>query len=266
MEVLGIIGCGNMGSAIAASVTCTTVIYDTDREKAEELAMRGQHITVANELSELFQSATTLMICVKPQILPSLYSQFRALGSKHKKWISVAAGVPLQTLAKELETHEVVRYMPNIAARYQTSVTALAPMQDCSKDHIDFATSVASRFGSAFILPESQFSAFIGISGSAIAYMLSFFHALAMGGVREGIAYQNALAIAIETALSAAAVAQKSNTGVMELASMVCSAGGTTIEGMHALAKGGFDVTVMEAVHASAEKSRMLEELAKKNA
>ncbi|NCC64158.1 MAG: pyrroline-5-carboxylate reductase [Spirochaetia bacterium] len=263
METLGIIGCGNMGSAIALSLEQKTFVYDTDSQKVTDLAAAGSHICQAETLAQLVEETETLMLCIKPQILPSLYPQLRKLKSNQKKWISVAAGVPLLTLTKELETDEVVRYMPNIAASYKQSVTAIASACNCSQEHLDTALAIASRFGSSFVLPESQFSAFIGISGSAIAYILQFFHALAMGGVREGIAYQNALDIAIQTALSAATLAQHDHSGVVTLATRVCSAGGTTIEGMQALAKGGFDTAVMEAVHASAEKSRKLEELAK---
>nr|WP_321298467.1 pyrroline-5-carboxylate reductase [uncultured Sphaerochaeta sp.] len=262
MNTLGIIGCGAMGSAIARSLEGAVYLYDSDLEKARSLASEGKRTQLAS-LQELMQKSDCLLIAVKPQILATLYGQLRELGSADKNWISIAAGVSLDTLTEKLGTDEVVRFMPNIAAQMQASVTAVAPSQRCSKEHISYAQHVAQSFGSAFILPESQFGAFIGISGSAIAFILQFYHALAMGGVQQGIAYPTALHIAVETAKSAASLVADTGRNPVELATTVCSAGGTTIEGMLALAEGGFDATVMQAVRKASEKSSKLEALAK---
>ncbi|MGH0052308.1 MAG: pyrroline-5-carboxylate reductase [Sphaerochaetaceae bacterium] len=258
MEKLGIIGCGNMGGAIAASLQMDVSLYDSDREKAEQLANKD-NITVADSMETLFSTCSTLLIAVKPQILSTLFTRFKTLGSSKKRWISIAAGVPLSVLTEQLETKEIVRFMPNIAAQLKSSVTAVAPAEGCSTSHQELSLQVASSFGSAFLLPESQFSAFIGISGSAIAYVFSFLHGLAMGGVEQGIAYPQALQIANSTLKSAFSLVEATKANPVELATRVCSAGGTTIEGMQTLAQGGFEGLVMRAVTAASEKSRTLE-------
>ncbi|MDD3904754.1 MAG: pyrroline-5-carboxylate reductase [Sphaerochaeta sp.] len=268
MNKIGIIGCGNMGGAIAQALCekkgFQVMLYDNDHEKlafsAEKLGAKA-----AVSLQNLLEENTLLLIAVKPQVLPSLYAQLRSYGSASRMWISIAAGVPLSVLATQLGTANVVRYMPNIAAQVKQAVTAVAVHADAQSNLENLAMEIATSFGSAFALPESQFAAFIGISGSAIAYAFQFFHALAMGGVEEGIPYPIALSIARDTCLSAAALQKESNKNAVELATMVCSAGGTTIKGMKALAKGNFDATVMDAVSASAEKSRSLEQAAQRN-
>ncbi len=262
MGTIGIIGCGNMGGAIAKSLKRDVIVYDSDLNKARELVQGTNHIEVSDSLQSLLCSCSTLLIAVKPQILSSLYSQLRSLGSAEKRWISIAAGIPLSVLTRELESTEVVRFMPNIAAQLSSSVTAVAPTENCSKEHLQEAMDVASSFGSAFLLPESQFSAFIGISGSAIAYVFSFLHGLAMGGVSQGIPYGQALTIANDTLKSASALIDSSGENPVALATRVCSAGGTTIEGMKALAQGGFEGIIMQAVNAASEKSRVLESYA----
>jgi pyrroline-5-carboxylate reductase len=108
-------------------------------------------------------------------------------------------------------------------------------------------------------LEEHLFDGFIGISSSAIAFMLDFVHALSMGGVAEGIPYAKALEIVAATMGSTTALLASSACHPIALVSSVCSAGGTTIEGMEALADGAFEATVMAAVRASAEKNRTLE-------
>ncbi len=263
MKKIGIIGAGNMGGAIAQAISEDTdwqvSLFDTDTAKLGSFV----GCSVATSMEELVQGSDLLLLSVKPQVLPSLYPLLRKAGSRQKKWISIAAGVSLETLTENLGTAEVVRFMPNLAAQVRQSVTAVTPSPTASASLKETSLVVAELFGSAFLLPENQIAAFTGISGSAIAYVFQFFHALAMGGVKEGLAYPQALAIARDTCLSAAALQKKEGANPVALATMVCSAGGTTIEGMRALAEGGFDATVMAAVSASAEKFRLLEEKAK---
>ena len=132
---------------------------------------------------------------------------------------------------------------------------AFSPDRAVRKD----AFEIASAFGSAFVLDERLFPAFIGLSGSGIAYVFQFIHALAMGAVEEGIPYQRAVEIAADTMDSAITLVKESGRNPVELASMVCSAGGTTIRGMNTLASGGFDSAVIGAVKSATERSITLE-------
>jgi pyrroline-5-carboxylate reductase len=268
MKTIGIIGCGNMGGAIAAALSKDgswhPVLYGRDKERTAKLAqtLGCDH---RDDLGQLLESCTYLVLAVKPQVLPTLYGQLRECGSERNRWISIAAGVPLSVLSFELGTHEVARMMPNIAAKTGNSVTAVAFDGQASEETGKSAMEVASAIGSAFPLPENQFSAFIGISGSAIAYMFQFLHALAMGGVEQGIPYPTALEIARDTFFSAASLQKETGLSAIDLATKVCSAGGTTVRGMKALAEGAFDATVMSAVSASAVKNREFEALAEKH-
>ncbi|MDT4763107.1 pyrroline-5-carboxylate reductase [Sphaerochaeta sp. PS] len=266
MKKIGIIGAGNMGGAIAQALceqqTWSVTLFDTDKSKLDALGKK-LGCSVASSLDELLLSEELLLLSVKPQVLPSLYATLRQRGASEKQWISIAAGVSLETLAKQLGTNEIVRFMPNLAAQVKQSVTAVAAHEKSSKHLLETALIIARGFGTAFPLPEEQIAAFTGISGSAIAYVFQFFHALAMGGVSEGLPYPLALAIARDTCLSAASLQKGTDENPVKLATMVCSAGGTTIEGMKALAEGAFDATVMEAVHAAAERFRDLEEESK---
>lgn len=265
MKKIGIIGAGNMGGAIAQVLSSgndwQVSIFDTDRTKLDKFSF----CTVYKTMEELIGSEDLVLLAVKPQVLPSLYPLLRKAGSRQKKWISIAAGVSLETLTENLGTEEVVRFMPNLAAQVRQSVTAVTPSMGASASLKERALLIAEQFGSAFLLPEDQIAAFTGISGSAIAYVFQFFHALAMGGVKEGIPYPQSLAIARETCLSAAALQKKEDANPITLATMVCSAGGTTIEGMQALAEGNFDATIMAAVTAASAKFRLLEEKARQN-
>ena len=149
-----------------------------------------------------------------------------------------------------------------LAAGARQAVTAIALSKSADESFSKAAFEIASAFGSAFLLDEALFPAFIGLSGSGIAFAMQFIHAMSMAGVEEGLPYPEALAIAADTMLSACSLLKQTKANPVELASRVCSAGGTTIKGMNALSANSFDHAVIEAVKAASLRSRELEHIA----
>ena len=255
---VSVIGCGNMGASIALALDrkgYSLCLYDIDGNKAA-----GLGLPVAKDLDEALERADIVLLAVKPQVIPSLYDTL----SEHndKSYISILAGVPLEVLEYKLDADNIARFMPNIAARALKAVTAIAFSQAADEDFRKRAYDIAESFGSAFILDEALFPAFIGLSGSGIAYAFQFIHAMAMGAVEQGIPYPRAVEIASDTLESAFSLIKETGKGPVELATMVCSAGGTTIKGMNALSCEGFDKAVVKAVAAATERSVQLERTA----
>ena len=256
---VSVIGAGNMGGAFSEALSrlegIDLCVYDSHLQTAQKVA-QGQAITVLPSMNDA-KGSHIVIIAVKPQVLPSIWSELKDL--KPDFFISIAAGVTIEKLSRNLCTDKIARFMPNIAAKIGCAVTAVAYSASLSKEERQDAMEVAESVGSAFELEESLFSAFIGISGSGIAYMFEMMHQMAMGGVREGIPYPKALTIVADTMLSAANLQKQTGRNAMELETMVCSAKGTTIEGIAALSEGGFGSAVFNAVSAAARRSEELE-------
>jgi pyrroline-5-carboxylate reductase len=254
MVSIGIIGCGNMGSSIASALVGNPSyeVFATDHSEAK-VQQSGAHFL---SLDRLLEKSDIIILALKPQVLPALYQQLHTI--QNKEWISIVAGVSLETLAEQLGTKNVVRFMPHIAAKVKKSVTAVCFETLCCEDLRAKAMDIASLFGSAFILPESQMAAFIGLSGSGIAYVFEFLHAMALGGCKEGIPYPRSLQIAVDTLESATTLQKLTNRNPVDLLTGVCSAGGSTIEGVEALARNSFDHAVIEAVCQAAEKTKRM--------
>ncbi len=265
MKNIGFIGCGNMGGAIASALAndpdWKIHINDARAEHAREIADRIG--ATACSLEVLMESCDLIVLGVKPQVLPYLYPSLRKIGTAGKKWISLAAGVALETLEKELTSTQIIRIMPNIAAEVGKAVTAITPHPKADPDLVVEVSSITRQFGTSYGIPEEQLAAFIGVSGSAIATCFAFMHGIAMGGVDEGLPYPTALALIRDTMESATALVRQTGRNPIDLLTNVCSAGGTTIEAMKALADGALESTLMESVTASAQKAKDLEELAK---
>lgn len=261
MQTLGIIGCGNMGSAIARGIATSSqldtdiVLFDSDTDKAAILASEVSAV-VADSLHGLQQQCDVTMLAVKPQILPELYPLLS--GEANQRYISIAAGVSIETLSSNLGSSAVCRFMPNVAASVGKAVTAAAFHTGCSEAYKEFCLSVASTFGTVFELPEKLFSAFIGTSASAIAYFYQFLHAVALGGTREGLSYPESVALASNTFAGAIELLQASAKDPISLQTTVLSAAGTTVHGLYHLEQ-GFTSDVMDAVSAASERAKDLE-------
>ena len=82
--------------------------------------------------------------------------------------------------------------------------------------------------------------------------------ALSDGGVAAGLPRDVATKLAAQTVFGSAKMVLETGQHPAALKDMVASPGGTTVEGLHELEKGGMRGVLMNAVRAAAEKSRKL--------
>jgi pyrroline-5-carboxylate reductase len=81
---------------------------------------------------------------------------------------------------------------------------------------------------------------------------------LSDGAVAAGLPREIATRLAAQTLLGAAKMVLETGQHPGALKDMVCSPGGTTIEGVHELEKAGVRAGLMNAVRAASEKSKKL--------
>jgi pyrroline-5-carboxylate reductase len=268
---IGVIGTGNMGSAIVYSMAknitdCSITVYDKSQEKINLIdsivdncsgAGKIEKVKSINFLAEL---SDTIIFAVKPQDIDTILNK-EAKNFENKNVITIIAGKPIQLFAEKLQNKNICRFMPNIAALCGKSATGIAFNENADKNFINDATEIANSFGSSFIIPEKLMSAFTGLSGSGIAFVYQFIHALAMGGVTTGINYAQSLDIALSVAEGAINSIRKSGKNPAELITTVSSPAGTTIEGIKVLESNCFNSTVMGAVIAASKRSDEIEKI-----
>ena len=88
--------------------------------------------------------------------------------------------------------------------------------------------------------------------------MFLFLEALADGGVAAGMTRAEAIEAAAQAVLGSARLLLETGSHPGELKDMVCSPGGTTIQGVKALEQGGMRGAVMDAVAACVERAGKL--------
>ncbi len=251
-----------MGSALCSGILSSNpdaaiFIQEPDESKAAAAASAtGGTVNLSPE--EFCNKSDIIVIAVKPQLLDKVLDSYAPF-CKDKKIISIAAGTTISFFTKKLGTSEVVRFMPNIAARVGKALTGVSAAEGAGDEFKQQAMAIAKSAGNAVELPESSMAAFTGLSGSGIAYVFSFIHALALGGTKEGIPYETSLNIALGTIEGAVGLSRENGENPISLMSKVISPGGTTIQGIDALEEGRFTASVIDAVERASKRARELE-------
>jgi pyrroline-5-carboxylate reductase len=264
MQSIGLIGFGIMGEAIAEGLRSqdpeTELGVIEKKQDRQERAAEQFQARVFSSYGELFDFADITIVAIKPQDMHQLFSE-AAGAAKGRQVISIAAGVAIATIQAGLHTDQVVRFMPNMAAQIRKSVIGVSSSDAVSDTFRTQALEIAAVLGTPYELPENLLRAITGLSGSGIAFVLAFVHALALGGTKQGIPYPTSLQIARDTVEGAAELLKRSDKDPMTLLHGVISPAGTTIEGVYALEENSFTAAVMEAVEAAAERAEEIEKL-----
>ncbi len=262
IPTVGVIGFGNMGEALAVGLAkknlATAVGVFEMNPQTRSKAYRNKKLTVHETIEALVEASTILVIAIKPQDIPGLLAKLRPL-AHGKAFISLAAGLGTASFQKELGVEQVVRFMPNLAAKVGKALVGVSPGTDCGPVFAEQALKIAGALGRAVPLPEKLMSAITGLSGSGIAFVFHFAHAMALGGVKEGFAYNQALEHALDTIEGAVALLRETGEHPIAFESKVCSPGGTTIEGVQVLEQTGFTASVINAVSAASRRAHELE-------
>jgi pyrroline-5-carboxylate reductase len=262
---IGFLGAGKMATALArgfvrAELTVADQIIASDvtpAARAEFARDVGAKTTASN--LEAVKTARLLVLAVKPHQVAAVLEEIRPGFTGEHLLISIAAGVPLAKLEAGLgASARVVRVMPNTPALIGASASGYALGKAARSEDGQLAQKLFSAVGIAFHLNEALIDAVTGLSGSGPAYAYLMIEALSDGGVAAGLPRDAATKLAAQTLLGAARMVLETGLHPGQLKDMVTSPGGTTIEGLHELEKGGVRGALMNAVRAAAEKSKRL--------
>ena len=261
MKRIGIVGFGTMGEAFTVGLArklpgVELLVQDVSKERIQAAA-RMQKLSVARSAAEVLQGSDITILCVKPQDFLALAAEVKE-AARGRRVISILAGRKIQAVADALATDQVARFMPSLAAVKGTSLVGVSFHPAAAPEMREDCLAIAAALGASLEIPEKLMSAMTGVSGSGLAYVFAFVHAMALGGVAAGFDYRTALTVAV-AALEGAASMLKDGAHPLELGSRVISPAGTTIQGVRALERGGFTAAVMEAVEAAARKAAEME-------
>lgn len=255
---LGFIGCGNMGGALVNAAAKAIggeniAVCDYCIDKAKSFEPLGVTVLTAKELAS---ACKFVVLGVKPQNIQETLGGIAAELKENQNavMITMAAGISTAAIRKFIGADlPVVRIMPNTPALLGEGMI-LYDTLDVEKADEDEFLRCFSKAGVLDKLPEEKIDAASALSGCGPAFVYVFAEALADGAVECGVPRDKANTYAAQTLLGAAKMLKEYGHPA-ELKDAVCSPGGTTIAGIHALEKAGFKGAAMDAVFAAYKRT-----------
>lgn len=272
---IGFIGLGNMATAIiggllregtvladGTAVTAADLIGSAKTEATRQAKATQFGIAVTADNREVAEAADVLMLAVKPQFFLEVIAEIRGAVNENTLVISIAAGLTLECIAalfgRDENTMRLIRCMPNTPALVNAGCTAVCLGAGATEDDGALCLALMESFGRAIVIPERLMDAASAVAGSSPAFVFMFIEALADGAVEAGMPRAQAYEFAAAAVAGSARLVLETGRHPGDLKDMVCSPGGTTVEGVKALEQRAFRAAAMEAVGACVAKARAL--------
>jgi pyrroline-5-carboxylate reductase len=201
-----------------------------------------------------------LVLAVKPQHFASAVEAARRFVGSDTRILSVMAGIPIETLSRELGAQRVVRCVPNTPARIGRGVTAYVASPACTAEDRRLVEQLLEPLGAVEpIAAERLMDVVTAVSGSGPAYVFLLAEVLAAAAEQEGLDKDTAMRLASRTVAGAGALMLETGDPASTLRKQVTSPGGTTEAALDVLGAGdGLGPLLRRAVSAAAQRSRDL--------
>jgi len=277
---IGIIGFGNMGSAIAARFADNgyeIYVFDKDKNKLQGKS----YVKAVVRLPELLNNSGIVILAVKPQNLFALLKEIKLNKNLANKIIvSIAAGVPTAIIEEILGAVRVIRVMPNLFAATGNGVCGICKGKHVTEEDLSTVKNLLKCLGQTIQVSEDRMDAVTAISGSGPGYLCYLVKdddpSKRIGHLNNLIpAYEKAAAacgfspdeIKIVATVTASSVAlylkeHPEDNAPEDFCNKVTSEGGTTEAVINVLKEKG-EGAMGEAVKAGVVKSKEIEAQAK---
>jgi pyrroline-5-carboxylate reductase len=263
MKTIGLIGAGNMGSALvkgmlkkSVATAGDIVAYDADERKLTAFCDETGVRAAADNIS-LVRLSDIIILAVKPGSAPGVLTETAGELTGYKLLISVVLGLSLKRMS-ELSGNRArcIRVMPNTPALVNEGMTCISLGGGTTGDDKDMAASLFGSVGLVEFMPESDIEKVTSLTGSSPAYIFMLIESMADAAVLTGLPRGAAYKLASQAVLGSAKMALETGLHPGILKDMVCSPAGSTIEAVRTLEDKGFRSAVIEAMQACERRVR----------
>ena len=247
----GFIGCGNMGGALARAaskaIKGNIAVCDNDVNKTSLLS--AECGAVVADSTQIINSSEFVFLGLKPQIMFDAVSPWvDSINNSSAVIVTMAAGLSISFFEDTLQIKRpIIRIMPNTPCSIGSVMILYSCNAIVTEDIESSFLDIMKYVGRLDKIPENLIDAASTISGCGPAFAFIFAEALADAGVECGIPRDKAILYASQM-LKGSAELILQNSSPATLKDNVCSPGGTTIAGVHALESSGFRAAAMNAV------------------
>jgi len=255
---LAVLGCGNIGSAIAKGLTKSGMAADNitlTRRKLEpltELAEAGFQTSIDN--ANAVQNAKIILLTVLPSQLMDLLDDISSSLSENHLLISIVSGVSITEIQEKVgKDIPIIRAMPNTAAVLCESMTCLSSLPQFSQE-LKTAQTLFEKVGNTLVIDETQMASATALCACGVAFFLRAIRAASQGGIEIGFHSDEAFTIAAQTARGAATLLLDNDSHPEAEIDQVTTPMGATIAGLNEMEHQGFSSAMIRGITTSTEK------------
>jgi pyrroline-5-carboxylate reductase len=247
---LGLIGAGNMASALARGIGEPVLVHDIDAAKAEALAseLGGEAVPAAR----LADEADVVVLCHKPQQLVEVAEEIspRAIAS-------ILAATTTTQIEQAYPDTPVYRFIPNIPAEVRKGVLCYVPGSLAAEGPEKELLDMFGRAGTILRLDEEPLiEPAMALMSCGPAFMALVAESFAEAGTRHGLPRDDAMRMVVETMGGTAAYLAATGWDAEGLRARVATPGGATERGLVRLEEEGVGRVCRAAVDAVVEGTR----------
>src|SRR5690606_7896053 len=107
------------------------------------------HFDVFEKLEDCLPSADIVFVAVKPYHSDELFQNMKALVKSDQLFISLMAGVTIETIQNSLDVKKVIRAMPNLPAKVGMGMTAFTAAKNVSRVELLMVRNLLDTTGEA---------------------------------------------------------------------------------------------------------------------
>lgn len=268
IQRVGFIGSGNIAAAIIGGIISSGFL------KSENINVSSLHKNSASSIAakyglalmsdniELVKNSDVVVLSVKPNTYASVIKKIKSHVGDDTVIVTVAAGITIDFVKKHFERNvKVIRTMPNTPALVGDGMTAMTYDLTVGEEDAAFVKGMFESCGMVEVIEdESLMDVVTSLSSSSPAFIDILIEAMADAAVLSGLPRAVSYRMAAQAVKGSARMLMETGRHPGELKDMVCSPGGTAIEGVRVLEEKGMRNAMIEAIIATAEKAKLLGE------
>tara|TARA_R110001606_G_scaffold12371_3_gene54085 strand:+ start:4578 stop:5405 length:828 start_codon:yes stop_codon:yes gene_type:complete len=260
---IAFIGVGNMARAIFSGMLASGYpadkIIGTSRtpEKRDYYHVQYGIAMLADNDSAVSQ-ADVVVLCVKPAQMQAVVENFSSHVREDQLFISVAAGIELDSLAYWLDKPvAVVRSMPNTPSQIGAGMTGLIANEHTNEEQKNWVSELFSSIGnSVWVENEVHMHTVTSLSGSAPAYFFRFIEAMVKNAKEQGLDEETSRELASNAMFGAARMVMELDEPIEQLRRNITSPKGTTEQALLSFEAADIDKIVADAMIACVNRSK----------
>ncbi len=255
---IAIIGCGNLGCAIAQGLIDggmpASHLIATRRNLQAIEALRAQGVTTMTDNVKAVEGADLVLLAVKPYNVERIVKEINPALHNDHLLISAATGIGINEIRQiASSTPAVFRAMPNTAADVKESLTCICH-DGADEAYVNDVLALFDKIGRTIVIDEKLMEAATVLGACGIAYVLRFIRGMIQGGIEIGFDAGTASAIVSQTVKGAAELLIARGQHPEHEIDKVTTPRGCTITGLNEMEHNGFSSSLIRGIMASYQK------------